>query len=98
MPWVCLQFMIVVFPDHTHLPFLTLNVLRQVSFGQPKRMLNLEGKKVFTILCYFILVYLKCVLDLINVILRTIMSMVGHDNGILSFYHCIFPDWCCIET
>ena len=23
MPWVCLQFVIVVFPDHTHLLFLT---------------------------------------------------------------------------
>ena len=23
MPWVCLQFVIVVFPDHTHLIFLT---------------------------------------------------------------------------
>ena len=22
VPWVCLQFVIVVFPDHTHLPFL----------------------------------------------------------------------------
>ena len=22
MPWVCLQFVIVVFPDHTHLLFL----------------------------------------------------------------------------
>ena len=23
VPWVCLQFMIVAFPDHTHLLFLT---------------------------------------------------------------------------
>ena len=23
LPWVCLQFVIVVFPDHTHLLFLT---------------------------------------------------------------------------
>ena len=23
MPWVCLQFVIVVFPDHTHLLFLS---------------------------------------------------------------------------
>ena len=22
VPWVCLQFVILVFPDHTHLPFL----------------------------------------------------------------------------
>ena len=22
MPWVCLQIMIMVFPDHTHLPFM----------------------------------------------------------------------------
>ena len=25
--WVCLQFVIVVFPDHTHLLFLTVGVL-----------------------------------------------------------------------
>ena len=24
VPWGCLQFVIVVFPDHTHLPFLTV--------------------------------------------------------------------------
>ena len=23
VPWVCLRFVIVEFPDHTHLPFLT---------------------------------------------------------------------------
>ena len=26
VPWVCLQFMIVVFPDHTHLLFLAILV------------------------------------------------------------------------
>ena len=25
VPWVCLQFVIVIFPDHTHLLFMTLN-------------------------------------------------------------------------
>ena len=28
MPWVCLQFVIVVFPDHTHLLFLKVIFLR----------------------------------------------------------------------
>ena len=27
VPWVCLRFVIVVFPDHTHLPFLWLPLL-----------------------------------------------------------------------
>ena len=27
MPWVCLRFVNVVFPDHTHLPFLTCILL-----------------------------------------------------------------------
>ena len=27
VPWVCLQFAIVIFPDHTHLLFLVLLVL-----------------------------------------------------------------------
>ena len=26
VPWVCLQFVIVVFPDHTHLLFWKLNI------------------------------------------------------------------------
>ena len=26
VPCVCLQFVIVVFPDHTHLPFLVLKI------------------------------------------------------------------------
>ena len=26
MPWVCLQFVIVLFPDHTHLLFLIFSV------------------------------------------------------------------------
>ena len=29
VPWVCLQFVIVVFPDHTHLLF-SVNVLKKV--------------------------------------------------------------------
>ena len=27
VPWVCLQFVIVVFPDHTHLLFLTSKIV-----------------------------------------------------------------------
>ena len=26
VPWVCLQFVVVVFPDHTHLLFFTVSV------------------------------------------------------------------------
>ena len=26
VPWVCLQFVIVVFPDHTHLPVLKVSI------------------------------------------------------------------------
>ena len=28
VPWGCLQFVIVVFPDHTHLLFFSLNILK----------------------------------------------------------------------
>ena len=31
VPWVCLQFVIVVFPDHTHLLFLTIIANVEVS-------------------------------------------------------------------
>ena len=31
--WVCLQFVIVVFPDHTHLLFLNTSMLRIRSFA-----------------------------------------------------------------
>ena len=30
VPWVCLQFAIVVFPDHTHLLFLSLTLIKQI--------------------------------------------------------------------
>ena len=26
VPWVCLQFVIEVFPDHTHLPFFSISL------------------------------------------------------------------------
>ena len=32
MPWGCLQFVIVVFPDHTHLLFLVMFVCDSVCF------------------------------------------------------------------
>ena len=31
VPWVCLQFVIVVFPDRIHLQFLTLATMKAVS-------------------------------------------------------------------
>ena len=34
VPWVCLQFLIVIFPDHTHLLFLFTTDMRQVSRSQ----------------------------------------------------------------
>ena len=34
VPWVGLQFVIVVFPDHTHLLFLTCNFLRAEYYIQ----------------------------------------------------------------
>ena len=30
MPWVCLKFVIVVFPDNTHLLFLAPNYIRKI--------------------------------------------------------------------
>ena len=44
LPWGCLRFVIVVFPDHTHLLYLTNNirsaVLKRVFFMPPKRTLG----------------------------------------------------------
>ena len=34
MPWVCLQYVIVVFPDHTHLLFLLQNKNTEFNFEQ----------------------------------------------------------------
>ena len=31
VPWVCLQFVIVVFPDHTHLLFLAQNYIDKLK-------------------------------------------------------------------
>ena len=39
MPWVCLQFVIVVFPDHTHLQFLTFLVLQSSHWGKESCLL-----------------------------------------------------------
>ena len=32
VPWVCLQFVIVVFPDHTHLLFFIANIIIESEF------------------------------------------------------------------
>ena len=39
VPWVCLQFLIVVFPDHAHLLFLTGNRYMDcaIEFEPPQR-------------------------------------------------------------
>ena len=37
VPWVCLQFVIVAFPDHTHLLFLTFDIL-VIAYQLPFRM------------------------------------------------------------
>ena len=34
VPWVCLQFVIVVFPDHTHLLFLETHIISNKDLGQ----------------------------------------------------------------
>ena len=38
VPWVCMQFVIVVFPDHTHLLFLT-----QIDSNQPAKLHRIAG-------------------------------------------------------
>ena len=52
--WVCLQFVIVVFPDHTHLllqilskPFMYLEVELNASTTSGKRQRNLKALEVF---------------------------------------------------
>ena len=35
MPWVCVQFVIVVFPDHTHLHFFLKKLLRAFNDHMP---------------------------------------------------------------
>ena len=32
VPWICLRFVIVVFPDHTHLLFLKVNLIKILVF------------------------------------------------------------------
>ena len=33
VPWVCLQFVIVVFPKYTHLLFINLTLIRLLNFS-----------------------------------------------------------------
>ena len=41
VPWVCLQFVIAVFPDHTHLLLLLAPFKNFVIAGENEGMLNL---------------------------------------------------------
>ena len=42
VPWGCLRFVIVVFPDHTHLLFLNTfeNIMENEAFAPKEQMLN----------------------------------------------------------
>ena len=37
VPWVCLQFVIVVFPDHTHLLFITIKKKIKIMYNRAHR-------------------------------------------------------------
>ena len=41
VPWVCLQFVIVIFPDHTHLLFWGVIHANSVCFGESAHLLGL---------------------------------------------------------
>ena len=41
VPLVCLQFVIVIFPDHTHLPFLSVIHVTSDGFGASAHLLRL---------------------------------------------------------
>ena len=45
VPWVCLRFVIVVFPDHTHLLFLIFFPINVSIRNSP--LDNLKARKVF---------------------------------------------------
>ena len=47
VPWVCLQFVIVVFPDHIHLLFLNVNdaSLQMLLFENQKVRQKVSKKK-----------------------------------------------------
>ena len=44
VPWVCLQFVIVVFPDHTHLLFKAYIKLKAVAFTAGHELGHLKLK------------------------------------------------------
>ena len=41
VPWLCLQFAIVIFPDHTHLLFFGVNHANSDGFGESAHLLGL---------------------------------------------------------
>ena len=41
VPWVCLQFVIVIFPNHTHLQFLGVIHANSDGFGETAHLLGL---------------------------------------------------------
>ena len=52
VPWVCLQFVIVVFPDHTHLLFLT------VGFLSLRYLVVCTVESLLCFISFFILIYM----------------------------------------
>ena len=43
VPWGCLRFVIVVFPDHTHLLFITIGMIGdKTKCGAPQKLYQLE--------------------------------------------------------
>ena len=50
VPWVCLQFVIVVFPDHTNLLFLMLNGDSYILFCKSLILIFFQAKHAFQII------------------------------------------------
>ena len=46
VPQGCLRFVIVVFPDHTHLLFLALMFLKGIASGKPSRGTHYSEQKL----------------------------------------------------
>ena len=55
MPWVCLQFVIVVFPDHTHLLFLkVIRVSLRYEMSKLCLYISREGGRMFCLYSIYI--------------------------------------------
>ena len=65
VPWVCLQFVNVVFPDHTHLLFLVIQGIKQLRLSNFAGI-PLNRPAFFPLISYVLITFTNILIKLIS--------------------------------